>query len=75
MTKLSYSEEMSQMERSSASNGITENFDDIIVLNSTFTTSKIFSGQEWDGITQDSWKWIIVHTADKGWHYYGCGRG
>lgn len=76
MTKLKYSEELTQMELDpDISNGIWEDYDDIIVLDSTFTTSALASGTGWDGHTQRGWKWTVLHTADNGWQCYGGGRG
>ncbi len=76
MTKLKYSEELTQMELDpDISNGIWEDYDDIIVLDSTFTTSALVSETGWDGHTQRGWKWTVLHTADNGWQCYGSGRG
>lgn len=70
MTKLSYSEELSQ-EELQIYHG--KDVDDIIVLNSDFTTSKVFSEPTFNGYTQRGWKWIITHTEADGWKLAGSG--
>lgn len=70
MTKLSYSEVLSQDEMH---NYHGKDVDDIIVLDSDFTTSKVFSEPTFDGRTQRGWKWIITHTEAEGWKLAGSG--
>ena len=74
MTELSYSEELTQSNLTVFPNGIYEDYDDIIVLNSAFTVSKLQAGL-WDSTRQSGWTWTLLHNAENGWYYYGCGRG
>ncbi len=74
MTDLSYNEELTQQEKKQYDRdfkhytGDPEKWvDDVIVLESTFTTSKVFSECTFNGCTQRGWKWIITHTPENGW--------
>lgn len=73
MTKLSYSEELSQQEKAEYDRlfqcyiGNPDKWvDDVIVLESDFTTGR-FSEPTFAGCTQRGWKWIITHTPERGW--------
>ena len=70
MTKLRYSEELSQEELQIYHD---KDVDDIIVLDSDFTTSKLFSEPTFNGYTQRGWKWVITHTEAEGWKLAGSG--
>ncbi|GEM_PF-2457090 len=50
-----------------------EKYDDVIVLNSSFKTSKIFSDPSWCGMDQNGWSWTIGHTPENGWKLLGSG--
>ena len=74
MTNLSYSEELSQQEKSEYDRwfkcyiGDPDKWvDDVIVLESTFSTSQAFSEPTFNGCTQRGWKWVITHTPERGW--------
>lgn len=74
MTKLSYSEELSQQEKADYDRlfksyiGNPDKWvDDVIVLESNFTTSNSISEPEFAGCMQRGWKWIITHTPEGGW--------
>ena len=74
MTELRYSEELSQQE-TAYYNDLLKCYigdpnkwvDDVIVLESTFSTSKVFSEPTFNGCTQRGWKWVITHTPERGW--------
>ena len=50
-----------------------EKYDDVIVFDSSFSTSKTLSGPEFAGYTQEHWGWIVAHTPESGWRLFGCG--
>lgn len=74
MTDLRYSEELTQQEQAQYDHDFTlyvgdpdKWVDDVIVLESDFTTSKMSSEPELAGCTQHGWNWIITHTPEGGW--------
>lgn len=73
MTELSYSAALSQEELRDYCGPGGKNVDDLIVFESTFTTSKAFSEPTFDGRTQRNWKWIVTHTEADGWKLAGSG--
>lgn len=73
MTKLSYSEELSQQEKAEYDSLFKcyvgdpgKWVDDVIVLESDFTAG-MFSEPTFACCTQRGWKWIITHTPEGGW--------
>lgn len=77
MTELHYCEERTQQEleekRTCGFSSLGVDFDDVIVLESRFTTSRLFSEETFDGHTQDHWNWIITYTEADGWQFCTAG--
>ncbi len=77
MTEIRYSEEKTQQElaekREYGFSSLPGDFDDVIVLESTFTTSKHFSSITFNGVTQRNYNWIITHTEADGWQFCTAG--
>ena len=77
MTELHYCDEESQDYldeiRTKGYSCLGDSFDDVIVLKSTFTTSKHFSSVPFDGVTQRDYGWIITYTEADGWQFRTAG--
>ena len=77
MTEIHYSEEKTQQlleeKRVYGYSSIGSDWDDVIVLDSDFTTSRLFSEPTFNGCTQRGWDWIITHTEAEGWKLAGSG--
>ena len=77
MTEIHYSEEKTQQEldelHARGFTGLGSGFDDVIILESDFTTSKLFSSVPFNGVTQQDYEWIITHTEADGWQFRTAG--
>ena len=50
-----------------------EKYDDVIVFDSSFTSSSLLSDPSYAGYTQKHWGWIVAHTPENGWRIYSYG--
>ena len=77
MTDLHYSEEKTQREldelHARGFTGLGSDFDDVIILESDFTTSKLFSSMPFEGCTQRGFEWAITHNEENGWQFKTSG--
>ncbi len=77
MTDLHYSEEKTQQEldelHALGFTSLGSGFDDVIIMESDFTTSKLFSSLPFAGCTQRGYEWIITHNEADGWQLRTAG--
>ena len=50
-----------------------EKYDDVIIFDSSFTSSSLLSDPGFAGYTQKHWGWMVAHTPENGWRLYTCG--
>ena len=73
MTNMRYDDAASLEEMKNRYTFGAESADDVIVIKTDFTTSKMFSEATFDGMTQQNYGWIFSHTPEGGWEFRGAG--
>ena len=77
MTEIHYNEAMSREESDTVQrkgfSSLGTGFDDVIVLESTFTTVSPFASDMWNHCKQTGYGWIITHSPENGWEFRTSG--